>query len=149
MNCHLTDTARANGTRCKSFDCVPCMEFTRKNDLDDSRKAYDHLSSEYRKLNNTLTSLNEENTLLTRKLFNSEQHYDLLKQSYDLVFEYLSEANNSNKFLEFNKFMEWVRKPAPEKEISDYDESVTAYELFMKTQKKEENKGLPYCDSHC
>lgn len=101
-------------------------------------------------LERVINSLSKENTLLARKLFNSEQHYELLKQSYDNVFAYLAETNNSTTFLEFNKFMEWIRKPTPEIDKDIEDESVSAYELFMKKNPtKKEEKDLPYVDSHC
>lgn len=101
-------------------------------------------------LQNSNKNLSKENTLLVRKLFNSEQHYELLKQSYDNVFAYLAETNNSTTFFEFNKFMEWTRKPIPEIDKDIEDESVSAYDLFIKKNPtKKEEKDLPYVDSHC
>lgn len=32
MNCTLTNNQRKEGTRCRSFDCVPCKEFLTPND---------------------------------------------------------------------------------------------------------------------
>jgi len=55
-----------------------------------------------------IDNLTKENNQLARQVFNIQSHYDLLKQSYDNVFDFIAEKNKTNRFIELTNFMEWV-----------------------------------------
>lgn len=47
---------------------------------------------------------------LERKLFNSETHYEILKENYDLVFKWVAEMKGCSEEIAFDSFKGWLSK---------------------------------------
>lgn len=47
---------------------------------------------------------------LERKLFNSETHYEILKENYDLVFKWVAEMKGCSEEIAFDSFKMWLMK---------------------------------------
>ena len=45
---------------------------------------------------------------LERKLFNSETHYEILKENYDLVFKWVAEMKGCSEEIAFDSFKGWL-----------------------------------------
>lgn len=45
---------------------------------------------------------------LERQLFNSETHYEILKENYDLVFKWVAEMKGCSEEIAFDSFKGWL-----------------------------------------
>ena len=45
---------------------------------------------------------------LEKRLFNSETHYEILKENYDLVFKWISETKGCSEDIAFASFKGWL-----------------------------------------
>lgn len=52
----------------------------------------------------------EENRNLEAQLFNSETHYEILKENYDLVFKWVAEMKGCSEEIAFDSFKGWLSK---------------------------------------